>query len=77
MYSVQAWNLTAQQTERLEVIHRNLVRKMVNRGWQRRDTENGDFSLVINNSNLYKVKKTAPLRDFFEKQFLKYTHCIP
>ena len=72
LYSVQAWNLTQLEKERLDVIYRSVLRKMVYKGYAKKDPQNGDYSFIISNQKLYEITRTVPLQDFIDKQFLKF-----
>ena len=72
LYSVQAWNLTQLEKERLDMIYRSILRKMVYKGYAKKDPQNGDYSFIISNQKLYEITRTVPLQDFIDKQFLKF-----
>ena len=50
-YSCQNWNLTTAQFVKLDVTYRNLLRRMVRRGFNRVDTDR-DFGFKIDNEKL-------------------------
>ena len=72
LYSVQAWNLIQLEKGRLEVIYRSFLRKMVYKGYTKKDPQNVDYSFIISNQKLYETTRTVPLQDFIDKQFLKF-----
>ena len=54
------------------MIYRSFLRKMVYKGYAKKDPQNGDYSFIISNQKLYEITRTVPLQDFIDKQFLKF-----
>ena len=50
-YSAATWDLSAAQISKLESVWCRLLRRMVNRGFKRRE----DFSLVFTNRDIYRI----------------------
>ena len=49
------------------------LRKMVNHGWSVSIVdENGNYTTQIKNIELHRITKTEPVKNFVQKQFLKY-----
>ena len=60
------------------MIYRSFLRKMVYKGYAKKDPQNGDYSFIISNQKLYKITRTVPLQDFIDKQFPKVpSPCYP
>ena len=70
---MQVWCLCQTDLDKLDVLQRNFLPKMVQGGSQKHDPQNGDLRPVINNERLYEITGDASLSKFIHKQFLKHT----
>ena len=80
LYCIQAWELTEKELGKVEVIWHSFLRKMVRRGFERKNAPDRaecegtdvDWSYRISNDRLRTITKTRPIRDFCLAQHLKY-----
>ena len=67
-YSCQNWNLSSKQYEQLNVVYRNLLRKMVKGGFKRIGTDEDDFRFKLTNEKIHSICGTSDLSDFIRNQ---------
>ena len=73
LYSSQATHHTKAQENKLDALYNTFLRKMVNRGWAASIVdENENHTTTIKNLELHRITKTEPVKNFVQKQFLKY-----
>ena len=88
LYSVQTWQLTANDLRKIEVVWHGFLRKMVKGGYKRKnvpDNNNNrddpqstrvegelDWSFMMSNADLREKTKTLPIKPFCFKQHLQY-----
>jgi len=83
LYSVQAWQLSAKEMQKLESVWCSLLRRMVKGGFSRKNApknkkdksipvEEVDWSFKLSNSDIMRITKTTEIKHFFEIQHLKY-----
>ena len=72
-YSCQNWNLNQAQFDRLDVIYRRFLRRMVRGGFKKKEgEEENEFSFKINNEKLHRLCGTRDLRLFIQDQQCNY-----
>ena len=71
-YSCQTWNLNAQQQQRIRSCYNAMLRKMIRRGFERRNGDENDYSFLITNHELLQICKTEDVITHVEKQQTKY-----
>ena len=72
-YGLQAAYPNEAQLKKLEACWSQLLRSMVRGGWRRQGTDDdGDFRFVYTNRRIEELLGTLPLRDYIDKQYLKY-----
>ena len=71
-YSCQTWNLNQRQQQRIQSCYIVMLRKMIRRGFERRDRESGDFAYVITNDDVLRICETQDVLLHVEKQQSKY-----
>ena len=83
LYSVQAWQLSARELQRIEVVWNGFLRRMVKGGFARKNapknkndtsipTEEVDWAFKLSNENIRKLTKTTEISHFCQVQHLKY-----
>ena len=72
VYSCQNWNLNSQQIDRLDVVYRIFLRKMVRGGFKCIDEAGNDFRLRINNARLHEICHTSDVSNFVRSQQYHY-----
>ena len=73
LYSSQATNHTQAQLKKLDALYNKFLRKMVNKGFKNTVVdEDGNYRPQMTNQVLHKFTETEPVKNFVEKQFLKY-----
>ena len=73
-YGLQAFYPNERQLKKLEACWSQLLRSMVRGGWKRQASENDEenFRFVYTNKRIEELMGTMPLRDFIDKQYLRY-----
>ena len=72
-YGLQAAYPNEAQLKKLEACWSQLLRSMVRGGWRRQGTDDdGDFRFVYTNRRIEELLGTLPLREYIDKQYLKY-----
>lgn len=71
-YSCQTWNLNKQQQQRIRSCYNTMLRKMIRRGFERRNRDENDFSFIITNDDVLRICKTEDVITYTEKQQTKY-----
>ena len=72
VYCCQNWNLNSQQIDRLDVVYRMFLRKMVRGGFKCIDEAGNDFRLRINNARLHEICHTSDVSNFVRSQQYNY-----
>ena len=72
VYCCQNWNLNSQQMDRLDVVYRMFLRKMVRGGFKCIDEAGNDFRLRINNARLHEICHTSDVSNFVRCQQYNY-----
>ena len=82
LYSVQAWQLNANEMRKVESVWNNFLRRMIKGGFERKNVpkskdeiipvEEINWAYKINNQMLREITKTTELKHFCEMQHLKY-----
>ena len=73
LYSCQATKHTKAQEKKLDALYNTFLRKMVNKGWKSSVVDDdGNYSPTITNIKLHEITKTEPVKEFVQKQFLRY-----
>ena len=79
LYSVQAWDMTAKEIAKVEVVWNGFLRKMVKGGFKRKKDERHDSStsgqewkFKYSNADLQRITGTQPIKTFCTIQQLKY-----
>ena len=67
-YSCQNWNLTGAQYTKLDVIYRNLLRRMLKGGFKRVDSDQGDFRYKLSNEKVHAICGTSDVSCFIKNQ---------
>ena len=76
-YACQNWNLTLAQYERMDVVYRRFLRRMVRNGFRYVDEANNDYRLTISNEQLHTICGTQDLSTFIKSQQSNYlSHVI-
>ena len=75
LYGVQCWDLREAEMSRIEVCWHGFLRRMINRGFDRKEdsTGNESFSFKYSNEDLVRISGTTPIRTFIYNQQTKYT----
>ena len=76
VYACQNWNLTQQQLGRLDVVYRNLLRRMVRGGFSFVNPDDNDYRYVINNNQLHNICGTSDVSFFIKSQQHHYVSHI-
>ena len=71
-YSCQTWNLNVQQQQRIRSCYNAMLRKMIRRGFERRNRDENDYSFLITNDEVLQISKTEDVISHVEKQQTKY-----
>ena len=74
-YATQCWRPYEQEIKKLEACWFGFLRRMVKGGFRKKPSEpenEVNFSLVYTNTDLQRIVKSQPLRDFIDIQYLKY-----
>ena len=74
-YATQCWRPCEQEIKKLEACWFGFLRRMVKGGFRKKPSEQENevnFSLVYTNTDLQRIVKSQPLRDFIDIQYLKY-----
>ena len=75
-YGLQACYPNELQLKKLEACWFQLLRSMVRGGWKRHTSEGeeagADYRLIYTNQRIEELMGTLPLRDYIDKQYLKY-----
>ena len=66
VYACQNWNLTQQQFDRLDVVYRNLLRRMIRGGFRFVNPDANDYRYVINNNQLHDICGTSDVSYFIK-----------
>ena len=72
IYSCQNRNLTMGQFEKLDVMYRNLLRRMVRGGFKHIGENDGDFWYKLNNEKGHVICCTSDVSNFIRKQQKDY-----
>ena len=80
LYSVQAWQLSAKEMQKLESVWCSLLRRMVkevfsqdkNKKDKSIPVEEVDWSFKLSNSDIMRITKATEIKHFCEFQHLKY-----
>jgi len=83
LYSVQAWQLGAKDMRKLETVWCGFLRRMVKGGYARRNApknkkdksipeEEIDYAYKLSNDDIMSITKTSGIKNFCDKQHLKY-----
>jgi hypothetical protein len=74
-YATQSWRPSEVEIKKLEACWCGFLRTLIKGGFRNKPTIPGNdanFSLVYTNSDLLRITKCQPLRDFINIQYLKY-----
>ena len=71
-YSCQNWNLKSGQYDRLDVVYRLFLRRMVRGGFKRVDSDESLFKFKLTNEKLHNICGTHDVSDFICKQQSNY-----
>mgnify|MGYP005706700571 FL=1 len=74
-YATQCWRPCEQEIKKLEACWFGFLRRMVKGGFRKKPSEQENevnFSLIYTNTDLQRIVKSQPLRDFIDIQYLKY-----
>ena len=73
LYSSQATHHTKAQENKLDALYNTFLRKMINNGWRAAVLEDdGNYRTKIKNKELHQITQTEPVKQFVQKQFLRY-----
>ena len=71
-YSCQNWNLTSLQYDRLDIVYRLFLRRMVRGGFRHIDEANNDFRYLIDNNRLHSLCGTSDVNVYIKQQQRNY-----
>ena len=71
-YSCQTWNINQQQMNRINTAYINMLRKMINKGFKRRNISDSDYTYVLSNENVLTICKTENILEYIQRQQMKY-----
>ena len=71
-YASQNWNANANQIERLYVVYRGFLRRMVRGGYRDVNETENDYRFLISNEQLHNLCGTSDLSTFIRKQQFDY-----
>ena len=83
LYSVQAWQLGAEEMRKLELVRCGFLRRLVKGGFSRKNAPKNkkdqsipegevDWSLKLSNEAIRKITKMTEIKNFCDIQHLKY-----
>ena len=72
VYSCQNWNLNSNQMDRLDVVYRTFLRKMIRGGFKCIDEAGNDYRLQISNARLHEICHTSDVSNFVRCQQYNY-----
>ena len=77
-YSCQTWNLSVKQSDRLNVVYRGFLRRMMKGGFRRKTGSDQEetFHYRYTNENVHSICKTIDVCEFIQDQQRKYTYHI-
>ena len=67
-YSYKNWNLTLSQFGKLDVTYRNLLRRMINGGFERFGDNDGNFRYNLINEKVHAICFTSDVSNLIRKQ---------
>ena len=67
-YSAATWNLKESQISEMEVIWCRLLRRMIRRGFARKD----DFSMIYSNKRVYEITGAYTIESYLRRQQLRW-----
>ena len=72
-HSCQNWTLTSAQYDRMDVVYRTFLRRMVRGGFSRQDDDQeNQFKYKMTNNKLHSICNTVDLSDFIKGQQKSY-----
>lgn len=76
VYACQNWNLTQKQFDRLDVVYRKLLRRMIRGGFRFVNPDANDYRYAINNNQLHNICGTSDVSFFIKSQQHHYVSHI-